>query len=98
MKNENILPWALVAAGTIGGVYFLSAYTVDVKVKPKQSEVEKDVDRGVENARRQVAHAQGQLEARLEALRAKATDTWGDVQGELIDNPLVQNTTPRRRS
>jgi parvulin-like peptidyl-prolyl isomerase len=94
LDANTLVPWALIAAGTIGGVYALSAYTIDVKVKPKQS----DAEREVEQARRQVARKQGEIEARLAALKAKASDAYGDLQGELLDNPLVQNTTPRRRS
>jgi hypothetical protein len=86
----TLIPWALVAAGTISGVYVLSAYTIDVKVKPKQSEA----DQQIEQARRQVVRTQGQLEARLDALRARASKTLGEVQEEIVPDDFV---IPRRR-
>lgn len=80
MKTNNILPWALVISGIAAGVYVVTAYSIDVKVKPKQSEV----DREIENARRQVARTQGQIEARLAALKSKAGETYGNLQQEAL--------------
>ena len=68
ITSDQILAWGLLAAGTAAGVYVLSQYKIDVDVKPRKSSLERDVDA----ARIEVARKQGQLEARLDALREKA--------------------------